>query len=62
MLKAADESTKRYAEGRFLSVLDGVPEAVKDKMDLAGCKKCSSVSRSTSLAKTMPLAIVFRSG
>lgn len=34
VLKAAGESTKRYAEGRFLSVLDGVPVAVKDEMDL----------------------------
>lgn len=34
VLKAAEESTKRYAEGRFLSVLDGVPVAVKDEMDL----------------------------
>lgn len=34
VLKAAEESTKRHAEGRFLSVLDGVPVAVKDEMDL----------------------------
>lgn len=34
VLKAAEESTKRYAEGTFLSVLDGVPVAIKDEMDL----------------------------
>ncbi|GIZ42497.1 hypothetical protein CKM354_000576300 [Cercospora kikuchii] len=40
VLKAAEESTKRYAEGTFLSVLDGIPVAIKDEMDLSGYNKC----------------------
>lgn len=39
VLKAAEESTKRYASGTYLSVLDGVPVAVKDEIDLTGYKK-----------------------
>ena len=39
VLDAAAASTKRYEEGRPLSVLDGVPVAVKDEVDLAGYAK-----------------------
>ncbi|EME82982.1 uncharacterized protein MYCFIDRAFT_207667 [Pseudocercospora fijiensis CIRAD86] len=39
-LKAAEESTQRYKDGKFRSVLDGVPVAVKDEVDLAGYRKC----------------------
>ncbi|KAJ3019345.1 hypothetical protein HKX48_002193 [Thoreauomyces humboldtii] len=34
--KQANESTKRYAAGKPLSVLDGVPVAVKDEVDVFG--------------------------
>lgn len=34
VLAAAEESTRRYATGKFLSVIDGVPLAIKDEMDL----------------------------
>ncbi|KAF7197624.1 Fatty acid amide hydrolase [Pseudocercospora fuligena] len=40
VLKAAEESTQRYKDGKFKSVLDGVPVAVKDEVDLAGYRKC----------------------
>ncbi|KAK4503834.1 hypothetical protein PRZ48_004749 [Zasmidium cellare] len=40
VLKAAEESTRRWREGKPLSVLDGVPVAVKDEVDLTGYKKC----------------------
>ncbi|KAH6897461.1 amidase signature domain-containing protein [Thelonectria olida] len=36
VLKAAEESTIRYREGRSLGVLDGVPAGVKDDFDLDG--------------------------
>lgn len=39
-LKAAQESTKRYANGTSLSPLDGVPVAVKDEEDVNGYSKC----------------------
>jgi len=39
VLKAAEESTQRYREGRPLSPLDGVPVAVKDEVDLTGYGK-----------------------
>ncbi|KAI5367289.1 Putative amidase [Septoria linicola] len=39
VLAAAKESTRRYAAGKFLSVIDGVPLAIKDEMDLSGYKK-----------------------
>lgn len=54
VLKAAEESTKRYAEGRFLSVLDGVPVAVKDEMDLRyvrGERESRSVEQSRVLIR-----------
>ncbi|KAK7897766.1 hypothetical protein LTR67_004396 [Exophiala xenobiotica] len=36
---AAKASTQRYQDGNPLSVLDGVPVAVKDEVDLSGYKK-----------------------
>ncbi|KAK4541941.1 hypothetical protein LTR36_007305 [Oleoguttula mirabilis] len=39
-LKAAQESTKRYRDGTYLSPLDGVPVAVKDEEDIKGYRKC----------------------
>lgn len=39
VLDAAAASTKRYKDRRPLSVLDGVPVAVKDEVDLAGYGK-----------------------
>lgn len=36
VLKAAEECTKRYREGRSLGPLDGVPAGVKDDFDLDG--------------------------
>ncbi|KAI9842747.1 MAG: hypothetical protein M1837_006930 [Sclerophora amabilis] len=35
----AESSTKRYKEGQSLGVLDGVPVAVKDEVDLEGYKR-----------------------
>ena len=46
ILAEAEESTKRYREGTSLSMLDGVPVAVKDEADLAGCSKSLGSSRS----------------
>ncbi|KAI9806516.1 MAG: hypothetical protein M1833_003703 [Piccolia ochrophora] len=37
--KAAEASTQRYKEGASLGVLDGVPVAVKDEVDLTGYKR-----------------------
>lgn len=45
VLAEAEESTTRYREGSSLSVLDGVPVAVKDEADLAGCSKSLGSSR-----------------
>lgn len=39
LLIAAEASTKRFKEGKPLGILDGVPVAVKDEVDLSGCKK-----------------------
>ena len=39
VLAAAERSAKRFREGKPLGVLDGVPVAVKDEVDLTGCKK-----------------------
>ena len=39
LLTAAEASSKRYLEGKPLGILDGVPVAVKDEVDLSGCKK-----------------------
>jgi len=36
VMRQAEESTKRYSEGRCLSVLDGVPVPVKDEIDVRG--------------------------
>jgi Asp-tRNA(Asn)/Glu-tRNA(Gln) amidotransferase A subunit family amidase len=38
--KAAEASTARYGAGKPLGVLDGVPIAVKDEVDVEGYKKC----------------------
>ena len=39
ILTAAEESTLRFKEGKSLGILDGVPLAVKDEVDLSGCSK-----------------------
>lgn len=39
MLAAAEASTTRYAAGKPLSPLDGVPVAIKDELDLDGYDK-----------------------
>ncbi|KAL8942215.1 MAG: hypothetical protein Q9216_001791 [Gyalolechia sp. 2 TL-2023] len=39
VLAAAEASTSRYAAGRPLSLLDGVPVAIKDELDLDGYEK-----------------------
>lgn len=39
LLKAAEASTQRYKEGKPLSVLDGVPVAVKDEAELKDYKR-----------------------
>jgi len=36
VLRQAEESTRRYAEGKPLSVVDGVPVPVKDEVDMVG--------------------------
>ena len=38
LLAAAETSGRRWKEGRQLGLLDGVPVAVKDEVDLAGCR------------------------
>jgi len=40
ILKAAEESTKRYRNSTYLSPLDGVPVVVKDQEDVSGYSKC----------------------
>ncbi|KAK3902398.1 amidase signature domain-containing protein [Staphylotrichum tortipilum] len=40
VLAAAAASTRRYAEGRSLGPLDGVPTAVKDEYDVEGYRTC----------------------
>ena len=39
VLESAEASTKRYQDGAYLSILDGVPVAVKDEVDLDGYDK-----------------------
>ena len=39
VIAAAEESTRRYKEGKPLSPLDGVPVGVKDEVDLDGYRK-----------------------
>ena len=39
VLDAAEASTKRYQDGVYLSILDGVPVVVKDEVDLDGYEK-----------------------
>jgi len=43
--KAAEASTLRHKEGKPLSVLDGVPIAIKDEVDLADYKKTLGTKR-----------------
>ena len=38
LLAAAEASTRRWKEGKQLGMLDGVPVAVKDEVDLSGCQ------------------------
>ena len=38
LLAAAEASTQRWKEGKQRGMLDGVPVAVKDEVDLSGCK------------------------
>ena len=38
LLAAAEASTQRWKEGKQRGLLDGVPVAVKDEVDLSGCK------------------------
>ncbi|KAF1814077.1 amidase signature enzyme [Eremomyces bilateralis CBS 781.70] len=38
--KAAEEATKRYQAGTPIGILDGVPVAVKDEVDLKGYTRC----------------------
>ena len=45
-LAEAEQSTVRYKEGKPLGVLDGVPVAVKDEVDLDGCEKSLGSARS----------------
>jgi len=45
VLKAAEASTLRYKHGKPLGVLDGVPVAVKDEVDLDGYKKTLGSAR-----------------
>lgn len=39
VLAAAEESTKRYKEGKPLGPLDGVPVAIKDEVHITGYKR-----------------------
>lgn len=43
--KAAEASIRRYKQGKPLSVLDGVPVAVKDEVDLDGYEKTLGSAR-----------------
>ena len=45
VIAAAEESARRYREGRPLSPLDGVPVAVKDEVDLDGYGKSLGSSK-----------------
>ncbi|KAI9817144.1 MAG: hypothetical protein M1827_001256 [Pycnora praestabilis] len=45
VIKAAEASTLRYKEGKPLGLLDGVPVAVKDEVDLDGYKKTLGSAR-----------------
>jgi len=40
VMHAAEASTRRYKAGKPLSVLDGVPTAVKDEYDMEGYRTC----------------------
>jgi Asp-tRNA(Asn)/Glu-tRNA(Gln) amidotransferase A subunit family amidase len=42
---AAEAATMRWKEGKQLGVLDGVPVAIKDEMDLKGYKRCNGTLR-----------------
>lgn len=45
ILKAAEASTLRYKQGTALGLLDGVPVAVKDEVDVDGYKKTLGSNR-----------------
>lgn len=45
VLAEAETSTRRYKAGKPLSVLDGIPVAVKDEVDLDGCEKSLGTSQ-----------------
>ncbi|KAF5859212.1 hypothetical protein ETB97_003171 [Aspergillus alliaceus] len=52
VLAAAEESTRRYNEGRPLGLFDGVPTAVKDEFDMDGYRtKLGSLNDYTGEAK-----------
>ncbi|KAK4697412.1 amidase, partial [Lecanoromycetidae sp. Uapishka_2] len=40
VLAAAEDSTQRFKDGKAIGMLDGVPVAVKDEVDLKGHTKC----------------------
>ena len=44
VLAEAEASTRRYQAGKPISVLDGIPVAVKDEVDLDGCEKSLGTS------------------
>ena len=51
IVAAAEASTQRYKNGTPLGVLDGVPVAVKDEMDVDGYKKCLGSAKDFTLAQ-----------
>ena len=44
VIAAAAASTRRYERGEQLGLLDGVPVAVKDEVDVDGCRLCFGTS------------------
>ena len=47
LLAEAEASTKRYSNGQYLSILDGVPVGVKDEVDLEGHNQSFATSKAT---------------
>jgi Asp-tRNA(Asn)/Glu-tRNA(Gln) amidotransferase A subunit family amidase len=43
--RAAEASTLRYKEGKPIGLLDGVPVAIKDEVDVDGYKRSMGTSR-----------------